>query len=152
MKGEQTVDHWRQLRATSGFLATVGPIEWKDESGGLEMRFQVDEIHCNPVGSCHGGMLTTFADIVLGFGIGHAVGNGAFMPTIGLTVEFLAPVPKGSWVSGQAEILRLGRSVGSARCRITSDVTGLVMHASGIFKLNRPVAGDFSHSDYLSRT
>jgi acyl-coenzyme A thioesterase PaaI-like protein len=96
-------------------------------------------------------MLTTFADMVLGFGVGHAVGNGAFMPTIGLTAEFLAPAPQGSWVSGQAEILRLGRRLGVARCRITCDQTGLVMHASGTFKLDRPVAGDFSHSDYLSR-
>ena len=111
MREQESLSEWRWLRATSGFLATVGPIRWRECGGDLELGFRVDAMHCNPIGYCHGGMLATFADIVLGFGVGHAVANGAFMPTIALTVDFLAPTPQGSWLSGRAEMLRLGRRI-----------------------------------------
>jgi uncharacterized protein (TIGR00369 family) len=147
---EESPSGWRRLRVTSGFLSAVGPIDWRECGGDFEMGFRVDSMHCNPLGYCHGGMLATFADIVLGFGVARAIGNGAFLPTIGLNVEYLAPTPRGSWVSGQPEMLRLGRRIGVARCRITSDQTGLVMHASGTFKVDMPVNSNFTLSDYLA--
>lgn len=152
MSNEIIPPGWRRLNVQTGFLHTVGPIYWREVGAVLWMGFRVGPTHSNPVGSCHGGMLATFADIVLGFGVGHAVGNGAFMPTIGLTCDFLAPAPFGSWVSGHAEMLRKGKRIGVARCLIESDEGGPVAHASGTFKLDRPVAPDFAHADLLSDT
>jgi uncharacterized protein (TIGR00369 family) len=149
MKPDFDMAQWRPLQASAGFLHTVGPIEWREVGDVFSMRFKVAAQHCNPVGSCHGGMLATFADVVLGFGVGHAAGTGAFMPTIGLTCEFLAPAPLGVWIFGSAEVVRRGRRIGVARCLLDSDAGGPVLHASGTFKMDRPVRPDFKHNDYL---
>lgn len=142
--------NWQVLRLDVGFLKTVGPIQWRRGDDGLQMRFRVDSIHCNPVGSCHGGMLATFADVVLGLGMGDAVKSGTFMPTIGLTCDFLAPAAQGSWVHGQAEVLHAGRSIGVARCLLRIDGGAPVVRASGTFKLDKPPVKDFCPAEIFA--
>ena len=150
-KEEGAPEGWYRLRAPSGFIETVGPVYWREAGDLPEMGFRVAPHLVNPVGFCHGGMLATFADLVLGFGFGHIVGNGAFVPTIGLTCEFLAPAPGASWVTGKAEVLRRGRRIGFGRCVLVCDAAGPVLHATGSFKLDRPADPEFSHWDYLTR-
>jgi len=142
--------NWHPLRVESGFLKTIGSIEWcKQANESLKMRFRVEPIHCNPVGSCHGGMLATFADIVLGFSVGHSIGDSTFTPTIELKCDFLAPAQSGRWVISQAEILRSGKAIGVARCVMITDMGETVAHASGIFKVDRRSGTNYSHSDFL---
>ncbi|MGE0717693.1 MAG: PaaI family thioesterase [Alphaproteobacteria bacterium] len=127
---------WQRLAAREGFLATVGQLWWRRGADGLEMGFRVGPVHCNPVGACHGGMLMTCADVIMGFGLGDALGGGGFVPTIGLTGDFLAPAPAGAFVSGRADILRRGRRIGFAQCLLAADGTA-VLRASGTFQLDR---------------
>ncbi|MBK6799931.1 MAG: PaaI family thioesterase [Novosphingobium sp.] len=66
--------------------------------------FFVEERHCNPRGICHGGWLSTFADIAM---VRQATVNRAHGAlTISMAVDFLEAVPLGSWVESRCEIVR----------------------------------------------
>lgn len=129
---------WRPLAAGGGFLAAVGPLLWRRDPDGLAMGFRVGAHHCNPVGACHGGMLMTLADVVMGFGLGDRLGEDRFVPTIGMTADFLAPAPRGRLVWGRVEVLRQGRRTGFAQCLLRTGRDDIVMRASGLFQLDRP--------------
>ncbi|MCC7271064.1 MAG: PaaI family thioesterase [Alphaproteobacteria bacterium] len=134
---------WHRLAVADGFLATVGPLWWRRDGDGFAMGFRAAPQHCNPVGFCHGGMLITAADVVMGFGLGAALGTGGFVPTIGLAGDFLAPAPAGAFVAGRAEILRRGRRLGFAQCLLAADEVP-VLRANGTFQLDRPADAGFS--------
>lgn len=137
-------DGWRRLGAAEGFLAGVGPLWWRRDGEGLAMGFRVEPRHCNPVGACHGGMLMTLADVVMGFGLGDRLGGTRFVPTVGLSGDFLAPAPLGAVVSGRAEILRQGRRLGFAQCVLRTERNAMVLRASGTFQLDRGADAGFS--------
>lgn len=113
-------ESWRALTAPAGFLAANGPFYWQRRGKVLRIGFRVAPRHCNPVGHCHGGMLATCADIVMGFGIAVAADLGAFVPTVSLGCDFLAPARLGDWIAGEAEVLRVTGRLGFAACNLTA--------------------------------
>jgi uncharacterized protein (TIGR00369 family) len=125
------------LGPEGSFAVINGPLFGKVEAGGLRFGFRVEPRHCNPAGICHGGMMMNFADMVLGLGANFAEKLGRFLPTVNMTSDFLAPAPLGSWVEGQAEVLRVTRNLVFAQCLVTADGTP-VMRASAILKIGAP--------------
>ena len=121
------------LSPKGSFAEINGPLYGKVADGKLSVGFRVEARHCNPSGNCHGGMLMTFADMLLGMGSNFAEKLGRFLPTVNMTSDFLAPSPLGSWVEGQAEVLRVTRNLVFAQCLITADGTPS-LRASGIMK------------------
>lgn len=118
-----------------GFLQGVGPIFVKREDGGrCRYGFRVGRQHCNPMDICHGGMLATFADVVLGVEGVRQAGAKGFFTTISLTTDFLAPAPLGAWVEAQAELLSRSRATMFVQGLFTADGTP-VLRASGVFRL-----------------
>jgi uncharacterized protein (TIGR00369 family) len=124
-----------------GFIGVNGPLWVNVGSDALKLGFRVEMRHCNPMKVCHGGMMATFIDMLMPFGIVHQTKMpGRFLPTIHLAQEFLAPAPLGSWVEGTAEMLRQTRNMVFAQCLVTAD--GAVCgRASGIFKLGPETGG-----------
>ncbi len=53
------------LRLTMGFLENTGPLYGKWADDRLLLGFRVETRHCNPGQVAHGGMLATFADMLL---------------------------------------------------------------------------------------
>ena len=143
MAGEDADADWQPLAVEAGFLAGVGPLLWRRGPAGFAMGIRVAPHHCNPVGACHGGMLMTLADVIMGFGLGDLADDGRFVPTVNLTADFLAPAPLGALVWGRAEVLRRGRRTGFAQCLLRAG-DAIVMRASGVFQLDRPADPGFS--------
>ena len=80
---------------------------------------------------------TALTDVVLGIGGLEQAGVKGFFITMSLTQDFLAPVPLGSWLEAEVELLR--------RTRTTMFVQGVfkvrgepVLRSSGVFRLPRP--------------
>lgn len=120
--------------AAEDFLRVNGPLFVKGDGDYLLMGFRVEERHCNPANTCHGGMLMTFCDMQLAIGANYAGDLQRFLPTISLSADFLAPAPLGSWVQGRTEIARQARSMVFAHCIVTAD--GIpVVRANGIFQI-----------------
>ncbi len=121
------------------FIGNNGPFYLKHEGPLVQIGFRVERRHCNPMGNCHGGMLASFSDMVLPLSIHRKtteVGH-KFLPTISLQLDYLAPAPLGCWVQGEAEVLRVTRSLVFVQGLVTADGEPAV-RISGIFKIGKP--------------
>jgi uncharacterized protein (TIGR00369 family) len=130
------------------FLAHNGPLYARLEGERFQLGFRVEARHTNPLNICHGGMLATFADMLLPCVIIYQPGHERrFLPTISLQVDYLAQAPLGAWVQGEGEVLRRTRSMVFAQGVITADGVA-ALRVSGIFKLGQPI-GDGHGGDPL---
>ena len=129
------------LAIAMGFLESNGPLyaRWTDDR--LTLGFRVGRRHCNPGNVCHGGMLATFADMLLPIAsrLQSRVEMG-FLPTINLVCDYLAPAPLGAWVEGQADAVTITRNFLFAQALATADGNPC-LRASGIFKITPPGSG-----------
>ncbi len=122
------------------FLAHNGPLYARLDGERFQLGLRIEQQHTNPLGICHGGMLATFADMLLPCVILYEPGfERRFLPTISLQVDFLAPAALGAWVQGQGEVLRRTRSMVFAQGLVTADGVP-ALRVSGIFKLGSPIA------------
>ena len=122
-----------------GFMGINGPLYLRHEGALVQIGLRVEARHCNPMGNCHGGMLASFSDMVLPLSIHRKAAEIGmkFLPTISLQLDYLAPAPLGSWVQGEAEVLRITRNMVFAQGLVTADGAPAV-RISGIFKIGKP--------------
>ena len=122
-----------------------GPLFARWHEGRLQLGFRVGPLHANPGGQCHGGMLGTFADILISTAAQYQADiPRQFLPTIGLQLDFLAPAPLASWVQGEATILKVTRKLVFSQGLVHADGQ-IVVRASGVFRrgpLLADAAGD----------
>jgi uncharacterized protein (TIGR00369 family) len=139
---------FREVPIEIGFIGVNGPLWVNLEGPALKLGFRVEMRHCNPMKIAHGGMMATFIDMLMPFGImWETKMRGRFLPTVHLSQEFIAPAPMGSWVEGEAQCLRQTKNLVFAQCLVTAD--GAVCgRASGIFKLG-PETGGAGITDFL---
>jgi uncharacterized protein (TIGR00369 family) len=143
---ENIPEGFSPLRLSMGFLDANGPLygKWADER--LLLGFRVEERHCNPGNVAHGGMLATFADMLLPIAARlQSRAEMGFLPTVNLTCDFLAPAPLGAWVEGRADGLTATRNLLFAQGTATADGAPC-LRANGIFKiasLGSAKRGDF---------
>lgn len=135
------------LKISMGFLESNGPLYGTWDGSHLRLGFRVEERHCNPGMVAHGGMLATFADMLLPIAARfQSQTDMGFLPTINLTCDFLAPAPLGAWVEGQGEAIKITRNLLFAQGMATADGAP-VLRANGVFKVTSSgstKAGDFS--------
>ena len=120
------------MTQTSPYGRLVGPIYERTTPGGKVFGFRVTDKHVNLGGVTHGGMLASFADIVLGRF--EARDFGKVTVTVRMVTDFLAPARLGDWVEGTSNITRQTRSFffvdGVITCRARN-----LLNASAIFKV-----------------
>ncbi len=131
-------DGFKPLAIGGEFMATNGPLYVRIVEGRVQMGFRVLQRHTNPLDICHGGMLASFADMLLPVCIHRQSEIGhRFLPTISLQIDYLAPVPLGAWVQGEADVLRATRTMVFAQGLAEADGTPAI-RVSGIFKIGQP--------------
>lgn len=129
------------LKAGGPYIAHNGPLYVRDEGGVLAFGFRVEERHVNPMNNLHGGMMATFCDMLLPLSVHRKCPEVAtrFLPTISLQIDYLAPAPLGAWVEGEAQPLRVTRSLVFAQGLVTADGTPCA-RVSGVFKIGPEAA------------
>lgn len=126
-------------RAGGPFLEPIGPIWLRPGEGGSTFGIRVERRHCNNGMVAHGGMLATFADLVLGIGgLEQAGAQGGFI-TVSLVSDYLAPAPLGAWLECRPTLLRRTARLMFVEGRFEADGAP-VLRASGVFSLPRPKA------------
>jgi uncharacterized protein (TIGR00369 family) len=116
------------------FATENGPLYARWHENRLLLGFRVAHRHANPGQQCHGGMLATFADVLISTAAQYqAEIPRHFLPTISLQLDFLAGAPVGSWVEGRADILKVTRNLVFSQGIIHADGRPVV-RASGVFK------------------
>ncbi len=117
------------------FNNLVGPLFVMPEGAdGILYGFRVEMRHCNPQEVAHGGLLASFADIVLTGGTNYVAKLGRFVVTVSLATDFIAPAKLGAWVQTRPEVLKVGRGTAFSQCVVTADGKP-VLRCSGTFHL-----------------
>lgn len=137
-------DGFKVLAVGGDFVALNGPLYVRSvaQPDGSKLRhlgFRVEQRHTNPMGNCHGGMLATFADMMLPM-LAHRQSpelRNQFLPTVSLQIDYLAPSPLGAWVQGDAQVLRVTRNLAFVQGLVTADDVP-ALRVSGIFKIGKP--------------
>ena len=146
MSGARIPAGFEPLASGGEFIAANGPLYLYHQGDVVKLGFRVESRHTNPLGICHGGMMASFCDMLLPLSVhrkSREVGH-RFLPTIGLQVDYLSPVSIGAWVEGEAEPLRVTRSLVFAQGLVCADGVPAA-RVSGIFKIGAaftpPAAG-----------
>ncbi len=141
-------DGFRPARLGGGFVAHNGPLYAKWTGEKVLLGFLVEQRHTNPLGMCHGGMLATFADMLVpGAAMYQVQMARRFLPTISLQIDYMGAARLGDWVQGEAQILRTTRNLLFGQGLVSANGEP-ALRFSGIFKLG-PLFADPSSDDPL---
>ena len=127
-------DGFHPVLLGGAFATHNGPFYARWHDAHLQLGFRVGAQHVNPGNHCHGGMLATFADILISTAAQYQADiPRQFLPTISLQVDFMAGAPLGSWVDGQADVLQVTHRLVFSQGLVQADGRS-VLRASGVFR------------------
>ncbi len=135
-------DGFSALKMGGEFIGANGPLYLYHQGAVVKLGFRVESRHTNPLGILHGGMMASFCDMLLPVSVHRksaAIGH-RFLPTISLQLDYLSAVSLGSWVEGEAEVLRETRSIVFAQGLVTADGVPAA-RVSGLFKIGPAFPG-----------
>jgi uncharacterized protein (TIGR00369 family) len=134
----------------AGFIDANGPLCGKWEGDRIVIGLEIEARHCNSNGTCHGGMLTMVADMLLAMGSNLQAGLSRFLPTISLTCDFFGPAKQGVWVEGRLEVLKVTKTLVFSQGLLT--VQGeLILRANAILKLSTVTDPKYASDNFLPR-
>jgi len=123
-----------------GFIDLIGPVDLlKGPEGGSGLAFVAAPRHLDQAGQVHPGMLTAFADHLLGTLARAAVAEagGAGVATVSLNCDFIGTVAGGETVEGVAQLTRRTRSLVFVAGVLRASGRP-VLSANGIWKVLAP--------------
>ena len=98
---------WEKITA-GGFTAQAGPFWRIKQDGKTTLGILLEEKHCNNhIGTSHGGLIMTFADVGLGAAVADAMGEERFRcVTTSLQTQFVSVARVGEFIYCQSELIR----------------------------------------------
>ena len=97
--------------------------------GEATITYEVKEEHKNRMDSLQGGLFCVVADAAMGMAFGTLLGPGEALTTLEMKMNFMKAV-RGGTIRAEGKILRDGRRIGVAECKIFDDQDRLVAHGS----------------------
>lgn len=124
---------WQKI-APKGHSGIVGPF-WTKQSDGISVvALKAEERHCNShLGTVHGGVLMTFADVGLGFSVVNTLGSPKCV-TADLQIQFLSTAKVGEVMTCEAQVLRQTKELVFMRGTVSVH-DKIIVAASGIWKI-----------------
>ena len=123
-------DGYKPIVHSAPYGALIGPVYERVDEEDSVRAFRVKKQHTNSLGYLHGGMLMSFADIVLAQAV-IRTGRG-LTATVRMVTEFMAPGRLGDWVEGRASISKSSGTLLFTEGQFQVGAN-LIMIASGIF-------------------
>ena len=99
------------------------------EPGRVTFAIDVGPVHANPMGTVHGGVLTTLADSAMGIALASTLEDGETFTTVELKINFLRAVRSGR-LSATGTIRQAGRTIALTTCDVVDGEGRLVAHAT----------------------
>ena len=88
---------FKPIKIGGPFISYNGPLFARWTGTRLQLGFRVEDRHCNPLMNCHGGMLASFADMLMpAVAIYQGEGERRFLPTISLQIDYLSGAKLGA--------------------------------------------------------
>ncbi|BCJ55679.1 aromatic compound degradation protein PaaI [Actinoplanes sp. NBRC 14428] len=99
--------------------------------GSVTVYLEPQEFHYNPLGTVHGGVLSTLLDTAAACSVHSTLPAGVGYTSLDLTVKFLRPVTLASGrLATTGTVLQRGRRTALAEARMTDTAGRLVAHAT----------------------
>jgi uncharacterized protein (TIGR00369 family) len=123
-------------------VARLLGLEFEQISEGLvTFAFDPAEYHYNPLGTVHGGILTTLLDSAMGCAVQSRLRAGLSYTTLELKVNFLRPVRVTTGrVRGEGKVVHLGGRVATAEAHLVDGNGALYAHATSTCLLSSPAS------------
>lgn len=135
---------FRLLPTHGGFNLMFGALYGRLRDGVLETGFRVSPRHINPHGTCHGGVLATFADFQIYAAQQAAKTGDRLTPTISMTIDYLSPAHLGEWIEARTELLRATSTIMFSQTLASADGRK-VFRSSNTIRLGRSDKDNRSH-------
>jgi uncharacterized protein (TIGR00369 family) len=112
-------------------MSTLGiePVEFTE--GRVRFSLEPHEMHYNPLGTVHGGVIATLLDSATGCAVHSVLPAGTGYTTVDLTTKFLRPVTAGTGrVIVTGNVLSRGTRTALAEAKLTDSRDRLLAHAT----------------------
>ncbi len=96
--------------------------------GEAVIELEAREIHANPMGTLHGGVLCDVADAAMGMAFGATLDEGESFTTLELKINFLKPVWKAR-LKAVGRVVKQGRTISLIECDVIDEQGSLVARA-----------------------
>lgn len=99
------------------------PLFARETAESVQLAVEVREAHCNARGFAHGGLVSALADNAMGLSIVRLARQQpgqeqASAVTVTLALDYLDTARIGEWLEVQPNVLKLGRTLAFADCRV----------------------------------
>lgn len=102
------------------------------EAGRAVFECEPSESHYNPIGSVHGGVISTLLDSALSCAVHTTLPAGSGYTTAELKVNFVRPVVTGTGrLRSEGRVIHVGSRLATAEARLTDASGKLYAHAVG---------------------
>ena len=103
----------------------------KAEEGSVTVELDPQEFHYNPLGTMHGGIISTLLDTAAACSVHTTLPAGVGYTSLDLTVKFLRPITlKTGRITCTGSVLQKGRRTALAEARLTDSADRLLAYAS----------------------
>ncbi|MEV0394924.1 PaaI family thioesterase [Polymorphospora rubra] len=112
-------------------MHTIGADSMTAEEGRARVTLTAQEFHYNPLGSVHGGVLSTLLDTAAGCAVHTTLPAGYGYTSLDLNVKFVRPATVASGLlTCEGVVVQRGRRVALAEARLTDAAGRLVAQAT----------------------
>ncbi|TIH11050.1 PaaI family thioesterase [Pseudomonas leptonychotis] len=122
------------LFRSSPFLDLLGPIYNQRSDTGLVIGLRAEEKHCNARGLVHGGVLSSLADVALGYNSAFAQEPPTPIVTSSLTIDYAGTAKLGDWITLETDVQKVGKSLAFANCYVVVESVRIA-RASAVFSV-----------------
>lgn len=135
--GPEIPDGFVPANFSPGFLDHSGPYYLKNGQGAPIVGCRIMPHHMNYVGSAHGGVLATLADVALSLAVFVSDEPNRPVSTVTMSTNFLSAARLGEWVEAVGTIDRIGKTLAYAHGSILC-ADRMLMTMSAVFNIIRP--------------
>ena len=111
----------------NGFINQIGFVVTDVKDGYAKGEIALTEMHGNPIGSVHGGVLFSLADTVGGVA---ATTAGSFCATVNGSINYLNPAIGCKKLIGEARAVKIGRRLAVIEVTITDETERILVCAT----------------------
>ncbi|WP_327117875.1 PaaI family thioesterase [Nocardia sp. NBC_01730] len=105
--------------------------EMKAREGWIEVTMRAQKFHYNPLGTVHGGVLSTLLDTAAACAVHTTLKPGQFYTSLDLSVKYLRPATEASGLLRcEGTVINRGRSTALAQAQVTDEAGRLIAHAT----------------------
>jgi len=122
------------LFRSSPFLDLLGPIYNLRTDRGLVIGLRVEDKHCNARGLVHGGLLSSLADVALGYNSAFAQEPPTPIVTSSLTIDYAGTAKLGDWITIESDVQKVGKRLAFANCYFIVESVRIA-RASAVFSV-----------------